>query len=271
MKHLLLASLAFLVVVAFGAIARAADSNEALFSEAVGAMDRGAIDDAIDRFELLADRGFSHPDASYDRALAYVKRAQSSRAKAGDLGRAAAGFSEAVLARPNDTDAERGLDRVRQEIVRRRARGSAKDVEVRPSLGRAIVGVLDENTWAWLAIVGSVALSIGLVLRLFVASQRARLTGAVAASLGALVFFVATGMAFAARKDRLDYRPAVVVVEEARLLDDNGVTINGPGSIVPEGAEVEVGERRGTLAHVEWGTLDGFLSLGQLRLLAATR
>jgi Flp pilus assembly protein TadD len=57
------------------------ESNETLFTDAVAALDRGAFDDAIDRFELLADRGFSHPDASYDRAIAYVRRADSRTAR----------------------------------------------------------------------------------------------------------------------------------------------------------------------------------------------
>jgi hypothetical protein len=59
-----------------------------------------------------------------------------------------------------------------------------------------------------------------------------------------------------------------VIVEEARMLDENGASITGSGSVLPEGAEVEVVERRGTLARIEWGTLEGWLSLGQLRLLA---
>src|SRR5262245_48884028 len=91
-------------------------SNDALFAEAVAAMEKGAWDDAIDRFELLSDRGFVNPDASYDRAFAYVRRAGTRSSRPGDLGRAAAALSETLLARPDDVAAEQALDRVRQEI-----------------------------------------------------------------------------------------------------------------------------------------------------------
>ena len=37
--------------------------------------------------EALADQGFVHPDASYDRGLAYVMRYRAVAARPGDLGR----------------------------------------------------------------------------------------------------------------------------------------------------------------------------------------
>lgn len=243
------------------------ESNDALFSEAVASLNQGTYDDAIDHLELLADRGFSHPDASYDRAIAYVRRASSHSARAGDLGRAAAALSEALVFRPEDADARLALERVRQEIVRRRARTGASQVDLRPSLGWAVVGLLDEETWAVIAALGSAVASLGLALRWFSRSPAARLSGVVAASLGALALVVTGSFAALSRYERMTFRPAVVVVEEARLFDENGAPISGPGSVVPEGAAVRVMDQRGTLAHVEWGTLDGWLSLGQLRLL----
>ena len=41
------------------------------------AEERGDYAAAIDVFEALADRGFVHPDASYDRGLAYALRARA--------------------------------------------------------------------------------------------------------------------------------------------------------------------------------------------------
>jgi hypothetical protein len=243
------------------------DTNPELFESAVAALESGALDDAIDRFELLADRGFLHPDASFDRALAYVRRAASRGVHHGDLGRATAALSEALALRPDDAEARMASERVRREIVRRRSRLGATDVDLRPSLGWAVVGLVEEETWALVAVLGSVIASLGLAVRLMTTSSAARLSGVVAASLGTVALVVTGGLTALARYERIHYRAAVVVVDEARLLDENGGAITGRGSVVPEGAGVRVIDQRGTLAHVEWGTLDGWLSLGQLRLL----
>jgi tetratricopeptide (TPR) repeat protein len=248
--------------------AAAADPNEQLFGEAVAALDKGAYDDAIDRLELLADRGYAHPDASYDRAIAYVRRAQSRAPKRGDLGRAAAALAESLELRPDDEEASTALGKVRHEIARRRARSGATEVDLRPSLGWAVVGLFEEDTWALLAMIGSSVASLGIAARLASKKDAVRLGGTIAAILGVVTLLVTGALAAFARYERIHYRPAVVVVEEARLHDDNGATISGPGSVVPEGASVRVIDQRGTLAHVEWGTLDGWLSFGQLRLLA---
>jgi hypothetical protein len=242
-------------------------SNDALFAEGVAALDKEAWDDAIDRFELLSDRGFVHPDASYDRALAYVRRAGTRGARPGDLGRAAAALSETLLSRPNDVAAERALDRVRQEITRKRSQRRIAPVDQRQSLGWAVVELLPEKTWTLLAMVGSLALSIGLFLRLFLRGHAPRLAGVIAAGLGGTLLVVTGSLSYLSRYERLYRLPAVVIAEEARLLTDSGTAITGPGSVVPEGALVHVTDRNGTLAHAEWGTLDGWVSLGQLRLL----
>jgi hypothetical protein len=257
-----------LLGVSITARAAGADPDSQLFGEAVAALDKGANDDAIDRLELLADRGFSHPDASYDRAVAYVRRAQSRGAKRGDLGRAAAALAESLELRPDDAEATDALGRVRHEIARRRARSGATEVDLKPSLGWAVVGLFEEDTWALLAMIGSCVASLGIAARLASKKDALRLAGNVAASLGAVTLLVTGALTAFARYERIHYRPAVVVVEEARLHDDSGATISGPGSVVPEGASVRVTDQRGTLAHVEWGTLDGWLSLGQLRILA---
>jgi hypothetical protein len=243
-------------------------SNEQLFQGAADSIAAGAFDDAIDRLELLADRGFVHPNASFDRGMAYSGRGLSPRARPGDLGRAAAALAETLVFRPDDEQADAALDRVRHEIVRRRSRAGAKEIDLKPSLGLAVVGLLDENTWAVLAALGSLALSVGLLVRLSTSGARARLSGVIAGSLGALVLTVGSSGAAFAHYARVAYRPAVVVVDEMRLTDESGVTISGVGSVVPEGASVLVVEQRGTRARVEWGTISGWVSLGQIRILA---
>lgn len=243
-------------------------SDDALFAAGVSALERGATDEAIDDFELLADRGVVHPDISYDRGVAYAKRAASHSARGGDFGRAAAGFREAVLLRPEDDAAAQALERVQHEIARRRARSGAGQIELSPSLRRILTGLLDESTWAVLAAGASLVLTLGLGARLFGKGPRLELAGVVAASLGTLALLVCGGFALLAGRERASTRHAVVIVAEAHLVDDGGATVTGPGSVLPEGASVLVLESRGTRAKVEWGTLEGWMSLGQLRLLS---
>src|SRR4051812_42925249 len=71
-------------------VAKAEDrSSETLFREGSEALAKGEYATAIERFEALSDMGFVHPDASYDRGLAYVARLRVGADRPGDLGRAA--------------------------------------------------------------------------------------------------------------------------------------------------------------------------------------
>ncbi len=251
--------------------AGAQDDDKALFAAGVSALSRGAYDDAVDRFELLADRGFVHPDASFDRGAAYVERARSSSAHPGDLGRAAAAFAETLELRPEDSEAEHALEAVRGEIARRRARHGADPIAARPSLSRAVVSLLSENAWAWGAALGSLLATVGLALRQITRSRRPRLTGTTTAAIGSAVLLLCGSLAFAARYHRRHSHPAVVVAPEARLLDESGKPLaksEVEHGEIPEGAGVLVLERRANLAHVEWGTDIGWVSAGQIRQLA---
>src|SRR5207245_2956675 len=68
----------------------APEPPETLFKKGVAALREGAVNDAVDTFETLADRGFVHPDASFDRSLSYLGRVKAGVERPGDLGRAAA-------------------------------------------------------------------------------------------------------------------------------------------------------------------------------------
>ncbi len=246
-----------------------AETPKEEFDAAVTALERGAYGDAIDHFELLADRGFTHPDASFDRAAAYIGRARSPQKQPGDLGRAAAALAETLALRPDDREAESALDAVRSEIGRRRARTGGSPLVARPRLSRALVGLLPEQAWGVLGALGSASLAWGLALRLFVKRTTAEVPGALAAGIGALLLCVGGGLALEARHFRRTSTLAVVVVPEARLLDDAGRPLATPASgesnVVPEGAEIYVLERRGGLDRVEWGTTDGYVIAGQVR------
>jgi hypothetical protein len=243
------------------------------FASASAALKRGAYTEAIDTLELLADRGFVHPDASFNRAVAYVDRARTSAAQPGDLGRAAAALCEVLNLRPGDEAAETALSRIRAEISRRHAREGTAPVMARPSLGRAITSLFDENVWAILALSGSILLALGLALTRFIKQTSASLAGAIGIGLGSLMLVAGASLSAGARHFRLTSSAAVVVAEEARLLDEAGKPLpQKPGSAdsmtIPEGASVYVLERRPTLDRIEWGSSQGWVTPGQIEILA---
>jgi hypothetical protein len=254
------------------AFAAAADPPEKAFADSVIAIERGAYDEAIDRLELLADQGYSHPDASFDRAAAYLARAQSARGKPGDFGRSVAGLAETLLLRPGDSEAEQALERVQAEIARRRAREGRDQVTARPSLARAVAGLAHENVWDVLAALGSLLLCVGLLLRWWSVRSTWRLGATLTLAIGGVLLVTFGSLAASARHFRMISDPGVIVVQEARLLDENGTPLSKKDGVIdqdaiPEGALVEVLERRGQLLRVEWGTTRAWVSMGQLVML----
>ena len=250
----------------------APSSDVDLFTESVAALERGAPTDAIDALELLADRGFVHPDASYNRGVAYLQRGTGSHARPGDLGKAVAALEETLLLRPGDAQVARALEAIREEIARRRAIGGSSPMVVRPSLLRAVVGLASEDGWALAALIGSAAVSIGLMARLWLGATSARVAGNVLWGVGLCATVVTASLAGAARYIRTMGRPAVVISAEARLLDERGLPAARPArrdaeSSLPEVAAVEISERAGRLARVRWGETEGWVLASQLRLL----
>ncbi len=253
-----------------GSAAAQTPAEDGVFKQGTAALERGAFGEAIGQFEALADRGFVHADLSYDRGLAYVGRARSLQGEPGDLGRAAAGFAEALVLRPGDADAEHALEIVRTEIGRRLARGGRAPVMARPSLGRAIVTLLPENVWAAVAALGSLATAIGLALQRFAKRHSAVLGGSVTLGIGLLLLTLGSALTASARHLRHTSVAAIVVVDQARLLDEAGRPLpNGRAETdaIPEGAEVYVTEHRGGLSRVEWGNSEGWVVAGQVREL----
>ncbi|HLV68361.1 MAG TPA: hypothetical protein VKY73_21240 [Polyangiaceae bacterium] len=241
-------------------------------TQAEAALERGAFDEAIDRLELAADRGVVHPDVSYARARAYVERARSSAARAGDLGRAAAALEETLHLRPSDDTAEKALEKIRAEISRRRARTGASPVIQRPAIGRAVADLLPENVWAGVAAFGALVLTLGLSARHVLRRRTIEIAAAVGVVAGLVFGVVGGALAGLSRYYRTTSRPAVVVVAEARLLDADGRPLPRRGeseNAVPEGALVHVRGQADGLSDIEWGTVRGFVSSAQVRLLAS--
>ena len=135
-------------------------------------------------------------------------------------------------------------------------------------MSRAIVGVLPEDAWALLGLFGSLLLSAGLAFRLWFEKSSVRLAGGVCVGVGSVMLLVGGGLAFRARQQRLGTTPAVVVVDEARLLDENGTPLGnkaGEHQAVIEGALVMVLEEEGIRAQVEWGNSVGWVNRAQLQ------
>jgi len=240
-------------------------SSDKLFEEGVQALEREDYGRAVLLFEALADRGVTHPDVSYNRGLAYFARVMAKQGRPGDLGRAAAGFEEALLARASDEGAARALDAVRAEVARTTPKANRSDVDVSPSLDRLIVGLLPEGVWAWGALIGSLMLSVGLVLRRRKAGA-GYLAGMIAAPVGALamvLFGLSTGWSWYLRQTTV---PAVVVVAEARMLDENGTALPSQAPI-PEAARVDVLGRKVGLAKIRYGQREGWTHAASLREL----
>jgi hypothetical protein len=100
----------------------------------------------------------------------------------------------------------------------------------------------------------------------------ARLSGAVAIAVGATTAVSFGAGAYAARQLRVSTTAAVVVAPEARLADEQGRPLRASRgkedtTLAPEGATVYVREQRDGRCLVEWGSADGWLSAGDLRLL----
>jgi hypothetical protein len=268
------------------------DSDAALFAKGSSALVAGEYGAAIDALETLADRGFLHPDASYDRGLAYVMRIRTRSERPGDLGRAAAAFEEALRLRPDDTDADAALDLVRAEVTRRRARKGADTVDVRPTLDRVVAGLLSDRAWSLAALAASCLLALGFVLRRFDAPARLpaeaaeprsaaasaislasasgpahplHVAGSVLVAIGVVASLVLVPIAWHARTLRLTTRAGVIVAPEVHFTDETGRATGGDP--IPEAAAVEVGERRGGIVHARWGAASGWLPATSVRVL----
>jgi hypothetical protein len=253
-----------LVLVARSAMAEEAVAKVDHFRLGTDALSLGKFDDAIEHFEAHADREPSHPDASFNRGLAYLMRVRAEAERPGDLGRSAAAFEEALTLRAKDGDAEHAIDLVRGEVARRRSRRGKDAVLARPTLDRVIVTLARERSWALAAVIAAFLLGLGMVLKSRPAGT-AKLAGTLLVPACAIAVLIFMPLYLGARHLRLDRRPAVLVVREAHLSDESGVSQGAEP--IPEAALVEVGERRGRLVQVRYGSSEGWIPAAAVRVL----
>jgi hypothetical protein len=267
-----LLSAALLIAVACSpARAHADDETAGLVKAGVDALAAGKTAEAIATFEALADRGVVDANMSLDRGLSYAQRVKLGADAPGDLGRAAHGFEEARALAPDPAlaaEATRALATLRTEVARRRARtGEAPSLEPGAPIVRSVAHLSSESGWAWLSIAASLLLGVGLFVRGLGDARRAKIGGAICASIAAPTLVLSCALTLTLKDERLNFKEAVVVVPSARLTDDAHRPL--PQSpMVPEAARVELVDSRAGWAHVRWGALDGWVSSSAVRAIA---
>jgi hypothetical protein len=250
-----------------------ADDSRTSFERGRKALADGRFNEAIAELERLSDLGQRDANASFNRGLAYLARAESGSPREGDLGQAAAGFQESRVLGDGAEQTERALENVRRAISRRRAARGLDPVVVRPALDRALLELLPESLWATFALIASVALGVGLWLRGAERPSPRALTGQVLSYAGGLLLVATALVSFFTARLRTAEREAVVVATEAPILDASGArrksrALDIDSSAIPEGASVFVSEQHGHLVRVHWGSTQAWIELGRLRLIS---
>lgn len=246
----------------------AADTGELLQTSAAQ-LSAGQIDAAIAELERAADEGRRHPDLSFNRGLAYARRAKSPGERAGDLGQAAAAFAETLAVRPDDVDAQRGLEDSQLSVARRNSSGkSQQGAQVSAPLGlleRALLS-MSPAVLFWLSAAGSLLLCIGIVVRL-ARSDLWRLVGTIAASLGALLLLPCAGLHLARQALFSQAKMAVVIASSAEVVDETGRRVPGSAQFAESTLLYVTGPERGLVRLVGVGSRQ-HLRVGQVRLVS---
>jgi hypothetical protein len=264
---------AIAVLLLLGSATALAGDATTTFQRGHAALVEGRYSDAIAELERLSDLGQRDANASFDRGLAYLGRAESGHPRDGDLGQAAAAFREARVLGDTSEETERALEQVRDAISRQRATRGLDPVVVRPAIDRALLLLVPESLWAIVAAIASLALAVGLWLRGSDKTSPRALTGQVASYSGGILLVGSVLVSFFAARLRTSEREAVVIATEAPILDASGTrrksrALDVAASAIPEGASVFVTEQQGRLAQVHWGSTQAWVEIGRLRLIS---
>jgi len=239
-------------------------SESPFFRRGSEALSMGKFEEAIEQFEAFADRVPSHPDASFNRGMAYLLRVRSGAEKNGDLGRAAAAFEETLIMRSDDDDARHALSLIHAEVARRRARSGKPVVVSSPSLDRLVVHLASARSWGIGAVVASFLLALGLLLRRRQEGP-VHLAGTLLWPISAVALVALLPLTLAATELQRSSRPGVLVLREAYMMDEKGVALGGDP--ITEATRLELGQRRGGRVSVRYGTREGWLDASAVRPL----
>ena len=265
-KLVALASLVAVSLTALGALAAPIDAtSRAGFERATEALAADEPDRAVVELEKLADRGIVHPDVSYDRGLAYLRKAGSGVRKPGDLGQAIAGFQECLELDPGDAEATRALEAAELLLAKDRSR-KRNDVLVDTApLSLRALRFLEPNWLLVARILGAALLALGLVFG-FTRRTSLRLAGTVLSIVGGFVLITASLLA-TLRSSATRGAPAVVVVERAPLVEPSGRTETKKRALV-EGQKVQLISDDGRWARIRTDGDDAWVARSSLRLVA---
>lgn len=250
-----------LAVLSWSTFAFAAPTQQ----EGLDALRAGKADEAVARFEALANAGTVDANASFDRGLAYAARLVR-EPKTGDFGQAIAAFEEAAAldARGSLRDrAEHAADAVRGELAKKRHREGAKAAfEPAPSLTDRSVELLPEVVWFALALLLCLAAALGARL------PRERGTVRWLLQLGIVLALPCLAAASTLKSRKEHEVRAVVIVESARLLDEETHRPLADHEPLVEGALLRVEPTTGSELRVHAAGVHGVVPRTSLRLLA---
>lgn len=253
-------------LVASTALAAPLDAtSRASFERASEALRADEPDRAVVELEKLADRGVVHPDVSYDRGLAYLRKASSGVRKPGDLGQAIAGFQECLELDPGDEEASRALEAAELSLAKDRSR-RRNDVlvDTAPLSLRALRFL--EPTWLLAArVLGGALLTLGLAFG-FTRRTSLRLAGTVLSIVGGFVL-ITGALLTTLRTSATRGAPAVVVVERAPLVESSGRPETKKRALV-EGQKVQLLSDDGRWARIRTDGDDAWVARSSLRLVA---
>ena len=242
---------------------------EATLKSSAEQLSAGQIEAVITSLERVADEGQHHPDLSFNRGLAYLRRVGTPTERPGDLGQAAAAFAETLAERPADAEAARALEETQLQVARRNARGKNKEVaQVGASLGlveRALLSVPPAVLF-WVSAAASLVMFLGSLLR-FARSETRRLVGTIALSVGALLLVPGTAAYFAREGLFRGAKLAVVVSTQAEMVDGSGRRVAGRPPLAESTLVYVQGPERGLLRLVSLGTSQ-YVSMSQVRVVS---
>lgn len=266
MNRALLSSslIALAIFFPLSALAAPTANHQALFDRAVQALGRGEFQVSVQEFEALADAGVVSPALSYNRGLAYFGRAASGVARPGDLGQAAAAFTEALELSPSDPRAQALLEETQGKLLAKRKGPNQTRVDLTP-LRLRVLAAIAPRFLLWVEYTLGIALALLLVGSARATSARGALWAMTwtVAGLLSLSLLLAFGQSVYAR-----YAPYVVIAEQAIPSDENGQVLARSTPYL-EGQTVQAEATQDGKARVISENGDHFLPLTSLRRIAA--
>ncbi|MCH2107720.1 MAG: hypothetical protein MK135_00180 [Polyangiaceae bacterium] len=241
----------------------------ALIEHSAELIESGKPIEAIAALESAADQGMLSPSLSYNRGIAYSRRAKTASAEPNDWGQAAAAFEESAQLDEDPANAEYAAQLVREEITRS---NSNRDGLRSKALALHEV-ILLQFSPAWmaaLALIASVTLGLALLSWTLLTQVRRRSVALAAMVLSGTVFFLATAL-FGLRQFVFDKtQPAVVIAPYSKNLDSNAQRHPSDGEFA-QGELLWIREFRGNLVRVTAGPEPIWLRRSNLRPLGSAR